>query len=175
MHFHKITVSDIVVSMNNTNTNYPFKKSRKPLIIGVSSTLLLVGLVAYGITAYNTPLWPFTATIQETGQEDKNSSNNLTQSDITFEKPTINNDTKTARFFANIDTKEQGDCVLTLKSQSDTITFKTTTQGLDHGETGCLDWNISTDALEKGLYDAEIAFTQKNGNTIKSTSQIKIP
>lgn len=133
--------------------NESSKSKKIVIIIGITvMALVVVGICAFFAinlikrSTTSVPSAPIsnTPTVKETPK-------------MTIKESKVDKQNNNLSITTNIETKEQGDCTITLKNDTSTFTLTNSTKGVE-GRTGCLDWNIGTASLPKGKYDVTIQF-----------------
>lgn len=69
---------------------------------------------------------------------------------------------KTLTYFVYFDTKEQGDCTLTLENESVSYEYESSTKTAKNA-TGCLPWNVSASNIQPGKYKITTHFESASG------------
>jgi len=134
----------------------------------IVTAILVVGLTLYGTTAYMLNMWPFAQKTSQTQLKPPAANPKMT-----MVKPTVDTKTDVLHTDTVIETKEQGDCKLTLTSGDNVYTLTNSTKGLKD-RTGCLDWNIGTGNIVPGEYDVEVKFIGKT-QTATTKQTVTIP
>ena len=155
------------------NTNYTSKNGfsiKNKVIVGIT-TLVLLGAIGYGAAAYANVWWPFSATTTEQNNPKVNKEKQIPAiAPAQIAKPFVNEKTNILDVSSLIETKEQGDCTLTISNKENSYQFKNSTVGVENN-TGCLQWSIGTQSIEKGLYNVTLFF---QGKTQSATMEEKI-
>jgi hypothetical protein len=164
---------DIVIRMNDSH-NSPINfaqqpKSKSKIVTGSIIAVVIALAVGYFFVAFAVKAWPFSNVTQTSGNTPPSAEKN--SPDIALAKPVIRTiaTQETMMVNAKVDTKETGDCVLTLSSRSRSYEFKSTSKGTKGS--GCFSWNINASSLEKGTYVTSVKFTSVSGKTSSSPEQ----
>jgi hypothetical protein len=143
---------------------------KRQLLYGVSG-LVLVVIVAL-LVGYGLKIWPQQKNSTSSSQEKAVVTSGNVKSEAAVPVKAVDTkgvpedakDVKVLQTYVRIDTKEQGDCTLTLSRNGKAMqTFTSSTKDIE-GATGCLQWNVSTEGMEKGVYDMTVEFKGTNDN-----------
>ncbi len=145
--------------------------SKRVVLVGLSSVLLIV--VAALLVFYGLSIWPKQSST-DTGDKTEGitSTGNVKTVTPTPVKVEVaknskdnNKEVKMLRTYVVIQTKEQGDCFLTLSNDKNTYVVKNSSVGVEHA-VGCLQWNVSTDGMAAGEYDLTVEFKGKSDHAV---------
>lgn len=158
---------------NISERRFQPKKLVLPLLIAIVLTL---GFIT---AAYVFRIWPFvtndvlvTPTAKTSSQATQVKAAKTPDLIAVAPPETIaSGGTSTILIRTKVDTKEQGDCTLTIVKDDFSVILTNSTKSIK-GQTGCLDWNIGSGSIKPGEYKMTTEFVSTSGKITKSEDTV---